>query len=72
MTKGITEKEPNPREIYKDIIDLEHHVSEKRPHMSLQDRAALFAPFSALSGYSAVIQYEAVTFKLPDAYHLRQ
>ena len=67
MTKGITEKEPNPREIYKDIIDLEHHVSEKRPHMSLHDRAAQFAPFSALSGYEDVIKNETDTFKLPEA-----
>ena len=35
---------------YREIIDLPHHVSSKRPHMSLQDRAAQFAPFAALTG----------------------
>ena len=65
MTKGITTKEPNPREIYKDIIDLEHHVSETRPKMSLHDRAAQFAPFAALSGYEDVIQNEEKNYKYP-------
>ncbi len=40
---------------YDDIIDLPHHVSETRPHMSRLDRAAQFAPFAALTGYESVI-----------------
>ena len=40
---------------YDDIIDLPHHVSAKRPHMSRLDRAAQFAPFAALTGYETVI-----------------
>ena len=36
---------------YDDIIDLPHHVSSKRPQMSLYDRAAQFAAFKALTGY---------------------
>lgn len=40
---------------YDDIIDLPHHVSEKRVQMPLLSRAAQFAPFAALSGYEAVI-----------------
>ncbi len=40
---------------YDDIIHLPHHVSEKHPPMSMHDRAAQFAPFSALTGYEEVI-----------------
>ena len=35
---------------YDDIINLPHHQSAKRPHMSVHDRAAQFAPFAALTG----------------------
>lgn len=35
---------------YDDIIDMAHHVSKDRPHMSQADRAAQFAPFAALTG----------------------
>lgn len=44
---------------YDDIIDLPHHVSPTRPHMSLHDRAAQFSPFAALTGYSEVIKETA-------------
>lgn len=40
---------------YGDIIDLPHHQSEKRAHMSLSDRAVQFAPFAALRGYDEEI-----------------
>lgn len=36
---------------YDDIINLPHHVSKTRPRMSLEQRSAQFAPFSALTGY---------------------
>lgn len=36
---------------YNDIINLPHHVSDKRPRMSMQDRAAQFASFAALTGF---------------------
>ncbi len=36
---------------YDDIINLPHHVSSKRPQMSLLNRAAQFSPFAALTGY---------------------
>ena len=41
---------------YDDIIDLPHHQSKVHPHMPLQDRAAQFAPFAALTGHEAAIQ----------------
>jgi hypothetical protein len=55
----MKEKEPEAREVYGDIIDHPHHVSEKYPRMSLQDRAAQFAPFAALVGYGEMIEEEA-------------
>lgn len=44
---------------YADMLDLPHHVSKTRPRMSIADRAAQFAPFSALKGYDAAIQETA-------------
>ena len=49
------------RKIYGDIIDLPHHQSETRTHMPLKDRAAQFAPFSALSGFDEIIDEETRT-----------
>lgn len=43
------------KESYDDIIGLSHHTSAKHPRMSILDRAAQFAPFSALSGYGAAL-----------------
>ena len=40
---------------YDDIINLPHHVSQKRKPMSLKNRSAQFAPFSALKGYQEKI-----------------
>lgn len=40
---------------YRDIINLPHHVSSKRPQMSMLDRAAQFSPFAALTGYDDAI-----------------
>ena len=34
---------------YDDIINLPHHISKKHKHMSIQARAAQFAPFAALT-----------------------
>ncbi len=44
---------------YGDIIDMPHHQSDKRAHMSLHDRAAQFAPFAALRGYDEEIRETA-------------
>ncbi|MCM1393140.1 MAG: YolD-like family protein [Faecalibacterium sp.] len=47
---------------YDDIINLPHHVSANRPHMSMIDRAAQFSPFAALTGYEdAVKETERLT-----------
>jgi len=48
---------------YDDIINLPHHQSPDRPHMSMHDRAAQFAPFAALTGHAAAI---AETVRLTD------
>lgn len=36
---------------YEDIINLPHHVSTKYSKMSIEQRAAQFAPFAALVGF---------------------
>ncbi|MBO6108984.1 MAG: hypothetical protein J6P16_06240 [Eubacterium sp.] len=45
----------NTREKYADIIDLERPIS-KRKKMSIEDRAAQFAPFAALTGYHESVE----------------
>lgn len=49
---------------YYDIIGLPHHVSARRPRMSMLNRAAQFSPFAALTGYEASIREAA---RLTDA-----
>ena len=50
------------RNNYDDIIDLPRHVSKVHPQMSISDRAAQFAPFSALTGYKdAIIEVDRYT-----------
>ena len=44
---------------YDDILYLPHHRSRSRPHMSLHDRAAQFAPFAALKGHEEAMQETA-------------
>lgn len=46
-------------EKYADIIDLPHHQSTKRPHMPVEDRAAQFSPFAALTGYEEAVKETA-------------
>lgn len=41
---------------YETIINLPHHVSAIRPHMSMHDRAAQFAAFAALTGHAAYLR----------------
>lgn len=41
---------------YGNIIDLPHHISVKYKQMSIENRAAQFAPFAALTGYDDEIK----------------
>jgi len=50
---------------YSDIIDLPHHQSVRRPHMSVYNRAAQFAPFAALVGYDEMVQ-DTADYRLLD------
>ena len=56
-------------EKYIEIINLPHHTSATRSHMSMYDRAAQFSPFAALTGHDAAINETARltdTFVEPD------
>ena len=46
---------------YDDIINLPHPISASHSQMPLNDRAAQFAPFAALTGHSAAIRSTAET-----------
>ena len=41
---------------YEDIINLPHPVSKRHKPMPVEDRAAQFAPFAALTGHQAAIE----------------
>lgn len=41
---------------YDDIINLPHHVSKRHSQMPLQNRAAQFSPFAALTGHEEAVQ----------------
>ena len=43
---------------YSDIINMPFHEPDpvKHPRMSAQERAAQFAPFAALTGYSQIVE----------------
>lgn len=44
---------------YDDIINLPRHVSKKRVPMPIQERAAQFSPFAALTGHDAAVKETA-------------
>ena len=46
---------------YDDIINLPHHVSANHKPMSMEARAAQFAAFAALTGYSDMIDAASPT-----------
>ena len=51
---------------YDDIINLPHHVSKTRIPMSMENRAAQFAPFAALTGHDvAIAEMGRFTFEKP-------
>lgn len=49
----------NNKDNYDDIIDMEHFTSKVHPRMSMEARAAQFAPFSALTGYEESVKETA-------------
>lgn len=44
---------------YDNIINLPHHVSPTRTPMPMEDRAAQFSPFAALTGYDDAVRETA-------------
>ena len=44
---------------YEDIINMPHHISKKHPRLSMEQRAAQFAPFAALTGYEEQVMETA-------------
>lgn len=44
---------------YDDIINMPRHISKTRPQMSLYNRSAQFAPFTALTGYEERVKETA-------------
>ena len=50
------------REDYEDIINMPHHKSKDRKHMTGRERAAQFAPFAALPGHAEAIEETARAF----------
>lgn len=44
---------------YEDILNLPHPVSKRHKPMPVEDRAAQFAPFAALTGHQAAIEETA-------------
>lgn len=40
---------------YSDLLLLPHHVSDTHPRLSMEQRAAQFMPFAALTGFSESI-----------------
>ena len=51
---------------YDDIIDLPHWEPKSHPRMSLEDRAAQFAPVAALTGFGDVIDDTSRTINSRD------
>lgn len=47
------------RHNYEDIINLPHYEPKKHPRMSIESRAAQFAPFAALTGYDDAVKETA-------------
>lgn len=52
---------------YDDIINLPHHVSDYYKPMSMENRAAQFAPFAALTGHSeAIAETQRITEQIKE------
>ncbi len=55
-TEEMRQAAKEAEERYGDILNREHPVSAKHPQMSIEARAAQFAPFAALTGYEKVVE----------------
>lgn len=44
---------------YEDIINLPPHISAKHPQPTMEERAARFSPFAAITGYEEMVLEEA-------------
>ena len=50
--------------LYEDIIGMPHYEPKKHKRMTIENRAAQFAPFAALTGYEeAIIETARTTVK---------
>ena len=54
-TRGMDKDKERMNNKYEDIINLKRPISKKHPPMPLEERAAQFAPFAALTGYEETI-----------------
>ena len=50
---------------YSDIINLPHHISTVHPQMSMNDRAAQFAPFAPLTIHHNVPETKKPESEIP-------
>lgn len=57
--KNVTNRLEDTMSKYDDIINLAHHVSKDRIPMSMENRAAQFAPFAALTGHNEALEETA-------------
>lgn len=55
----MNKKNNDAKQKYEAIIHLPHHVSSRRPKMSLTDRAAQFSPFAAVVGHEGAVRETA-------------
>ena len=53
---------------YDDIIDLPHPTSRRYPRMPLEERAAQFQPFAALTGFDDIIREATRVSESHDGY----
>ncbi|BEP29184.1 YolD-like family protein [Helicovermis profundi] len=55
----MKKKNSNELKKYEDILHLPHHVSSRRPQMTISNRAAQFAPFAAVVGHNSAVKEAA-------------
>lgn len=53
--RRVSQNQNDPHR-YDDMLEMEHHVSGTHRHMTMEQRAAQFSPFAALTGYDEAIQ----------------